>query len=228
MPTVLVVSSSDLTPVLGRTVLWRHDVERVFAPQLESAFDVARRLLPSLVVVNGCEPETLSLLERLRQAPATRRASVAVVARTLDFGDEDTLRRAGANLVLVGEVDPSLWDTRLEELLTVPRRKDVRIPVRFEVWSRVEPNAAPVEAMALNISVRGLLLETDELLDMGTRLDLAFTMPGQDEEQRAVGQVVREAASEESLRYGVELLILRGSARQRIVEFIESEREQEQ
>ncbi len=225
MPIVLLVSPTDLTPALGRTVLWRSDVERVFAPRADGAFDVARRLLPALVVVDAAEAAALALVERLRGTPETRRSSVAVVAQSLDRGAEEALRQAGANLVLVGEVDPTLWDSRLDELISVPRRRDLRIKVRFDVWSRIDPEASAVEAIGLNVSVRGLLLETEEPLDMGTRLDIAFTLPGQDAELRVVGQVVREAVTDGKPRCGVELLILRGDARRRIEEFVESERQ---
>ena len=34
---VLIISASDLSADLGRTVLWRHDIERAFAPDIERA-----------------------------------------------------------------------------------------------------------------------------------------------------------------------------------------------
>lgn len=224
MPKVLIVAAADLTPELGTTVLWGNGYERVFAPGTEAAFDLARALMPSMVVLDA--PDTraaVDLITRLRENPGTRRSSVLALSRSPDLADEETLRHAGANLVLAGEVDPTLWDARLEDLASVPRRREARIPVRFEVWSRLDPEAEPVEALALNISVHGMLLETDELLDFGTRLDLAFTLPGQDRECRVVGQVVREAAPEGRPRSGVEFLILLGDARDRIRVFIAGE-----
>jgi hypothetical protein len=104
----------------------------------------------------------------------------------------------------------------------MPARREARIPVRFEVWSRFEADDAPVEAVGLNISVRGMLLETHEPLDRGMQLDLSFWLPGQAEELHVVGRVVREAGeSETGFRTGVEFLILRGDARERIRAFIE-------
>jgi DNA-binding response OmpR family regulator len=224
MPKVLIVSSADLAPELGRTILWRSDIERIVCQGPAAALDTARQLLPSLVVLDGQDTEAArAFIGDLRRAPETRRSSVAVLSRAPHLEDEAELRRAGANLVLAGEVDPTLWDSRLEELLSVPQRKEVRLPVRFNVWSQSEPDEEPLEAVALNLSVRGLLLECEELLDIGTRLDLAFTLPGQAEPVRVVGQVVREAASNGRPRAGIEMLILRGDARDRIRAFIEAE-----
>jgi DNA-binding NarL/FixJ family response regulator len=227
MPKVLIVSATDLAPELGRSLLWRDDIERVFVPPLgEAAFQAARRLEPRLVVVDGADSAaTLELIRRLRADDATRTCSIAVLSRSPGLADEEGLRTAGANLILAGEAEPSLWDSRFEELLDVPRRLEMRIKVRFEVWSRFEPDTEPIEAIALNISLRGLLLETEEPLDIGTNLDLHFTLPGQEDELRAVGKVVREAqpSHEGRHRSGVELMILRGDTRQRLLAFTEAE-----
>ncbi len=226
MPKILIVSNVDLTRELGGTVLFRQDIERTFAPSPQAALAVASTVQPNLVLVASSEmAETQALISQLREQAGTRRSSVAVLWRsaTLSVGDEETLRGAGTNLVLVGQVDPSLWDGRIEELLQVPARREARIPVRFEVWSRFEADGEPVEAVGLNISVRGMLLETRDPLDRGMQLDLSFWPPQQAEELHVVGRVVREAGeSENGFHTGVEFLILRGNARERIRAFIET------
>ena len=228
MPRVLIVSSVDLTRELGGTVLFLQNIERTFAPDPAAALGLAGSIRPNLVVVDSADTATSrAFVEKLRKQPGTRRSSVAVLSRSasLSIGDEEALRSAGANLVLVGEVDAALWDGRIEDLLHVPARREARIPVRFEVWSRFEPGGASVEALALNISLRGMLLESAEPLDRGMKLDLSFTLPGQTDELHVVGQVVREAGEEETgFRSGVEFLILRGDARDHIRKFIETER----
>ena len=224
MPRVLIVAADDLTPELGRTVLWRSDIERVFAPSLARAFELTASRPPDLLLLDGGDREaTLAFVQRLRDMAGTRRASVAVLTRSVSAAEDEELRRAGANLVLGGHVDPNLWDARLEELLAVPRRREARIKVRFEVWSRFEPDSVPIEALALNISLRGMLLQTPEPVDIGTQLDLAFALPGAEEELRAVGQVVREGQPIEGRPCsGLEFLILRGDARANIRAFVEA------
>jgi hypothetical protein len=219
---VLIVSLHDLAPQLGRTVLWRSEVERVIAPP-QSALEVARRLAPRLLVLEASDvPLTVDMIRKLRQEPLTHHASVVVLLRTPER--PDALEGSGANLILTGEADPSLWDTRLEELLEVPPRRDLRIPVQLEVWSRLAPEGDVTEGLGLNISPRGMLLETDDALDIGTKVDLSFALPGRDDELRVVGQVVRDADGQARRpRCGVEFLILRGDARERIRAFSESQ-----
>ena len=76
--------------------------------------------------------EAVSFVRRMRQDPETRPTAIAVMTASLE--DQETLRRAGANVVLPGQVDPALWDSRLEELLSVPPRREARVPVRLQPW----------------------------------------------------------------------------------------------
>lgn len=224
-PRVLIVASTDLTPELGETLLWRAGIERVFSPSPAAAKEVIPSLKPRLVVVDAAdESATLRFVEELRADLATRHLSIAVLSRSRSLADEETLRNAGANAVLSGRVDPYLWDGRLEQLLEVPRRREARIPLLCEVWSQIGGGNEPrIEGWALNMSVAGVLIETEEPVDLGSKFDLAFTLPGVGDNVRAVGQVVREAGDAGGrYRSGVEFLILRGDARERIQAFIAS------
>jgi CheY-like chemotaxis protein len=223
MPRVLVVASTDLSPELGDTALWGSGVQRTFASQSEEGLQAARAERPNMVVLDGDDSLTaLSFVRRLRADPAARGASIAVLSRSSSLLDEEALRAAGANLVLSGRVDPSLWNRRLEILLNVPKRRDARFPVLVDSWSRFGPEVEPLPGWALNISVRGVLLETAEPLDLGTKLDLRFSLPSDGPEVRTMGQVVREGSPMgDRARAGVEFLILMGQARDRISWFVE-------
>jgi hypothetical protein len=220
-PRVLIVAARDLTPELGDTVLWRSGIDRVFSPNADAALETLPSLGARLVVVDAEDPAgALRLVEDLRQDPLTRQASVAVLGRDLTLREEDALRVAGANLVLSGKVDPSLWDSRLEELLHVPRRREVRVPVLCEAWSQI-PGESGVEGWALNLSLRGALIETEAPLDIGTSIELTLQLPGQGADVKVVARVVREAGSSEGRSWsGVEFLILRGDGRERLLRFI--------
>jgi CheY-like chemotaxis protein len=224
---VLVVAKTDLTPELGDTVLWRTGIERVFAPAPGAAREAIARLAPRLVVVDAIDAaSTCRFIEALRAEPATRALSVAVLSRDPALADEEALLGAGANAVFSGHLDPALWDGRLEQLLEVPPRREVRVRVLIEVWSQFGSGGEPpIEGWALNMSIRGALIETDQPFDLGSKLDLTFMLPGTGDEVRAVAQMVREAGEHEG-RYGngVEFLILRGDARARIEAFLASER----
>jgi PAS domain S-box-containing protein len=212
---------------LGATVLWRGDVHRVTVPDHASGFEAARALAPNLLVVDGSPPEeTAFFIRRVRGDQATRSTAIAVLSDSADLAlaDEELFRRAGANVVLTRPVEPRAWNSRLEELLRVPPRRATRIPVRLTVWSRHGPAEELVEGLALNLSVRGMLLQTPVRLEIGTKLDLSFQLPGEPDVHRLVGQTVRDAgALEGGHGSGVVFLVLRGDARERIAAFVEAE-----
>ncbi len=222
LPRIVIVSSVDLSPELCDTVLWRAGFERVSCPSPAQALDTILALGPQLAVVDASDAAAAcDLIRRLRSNDRTRTLSVAALSRSSSLEDEARLRGAGSNLVLSGHVDPYLWDGRLEALLCVPRRRELRLPVLFEVWSRFDAGASATQGWALNVSLKGALIETEELLDVGSKLDIAFALPGRAADLKALGQVVREMGEVGGRhRVGVEFLVLRGDARKRLAAFI--------
>src|SRR5688572_1904315 len=220
---ILIVGPDDLDAELGRTILWRGEIERVHAPDVDAGYEAARTVQPSLLIVDaGSHEEALAFVRRMRKDPVVRSTGIAVFSRAPTVREEEALRLAGANVVLSGEVDPVLWDRRLEEILNVPSRRDARIPVRFKVWSRLVAAPDPVEAVALNISVHGMLMETLLSLEVGMKLDLRFQLPEQAGEIGVVGEVVRRAGTVEGRpRAGVRFLVRRQDARERIQAFVD-------
>lgn len=223
MPRVIFLSSQDPFGELGPTVLYRSDVERAVVADPGAVVATARARLPNLVLIKD-QPLAAAerLVRELKQTPETRRASVVVLVRGDENGAEMALRRAGASLVLTPPVEPLLWDDRLEELFSEPRRRDLTIPARFVIWP---PHSLeiPQPATALNLSVRGALLETDRELDVGATVEVSLDLPEAGEAD-VVGQIVRDAeAAAGQRRYGVDFIILRGQSRARIEAFVESE-----
>jgi len=223
MPKVLFVAAQDPSVDLGATVLFRSSVERVSTDDIEGAIPLARAKLPNLILIKDQLPQACErLIRQLKESPETRRASIVVVLRGDANGAEMPLRRAGASLVLTAPVDPLLWDDRLEELLSEPRRREIRLPTSFVVWPGVKETRR--EAIAVNLSVRGMLLETEAPLETGATLEVSFEVPDSPSAVEVVGQVVREAGTvEDKRRYGVDFIILRGPARSAIEAFVESE-----
>jgi hypothetical protein len=220
-PRVLIVAARDLSGQLGGTALWRAGIERVFCADPAAALETLPNLGARLVVLDSDDAAAaLRFVDCVRRDPLTRTLSIVVLDRALSLKDEDALRDAGANLVLSGRVDPGLWDARLEELLHVPRRREVRVPVLCEAWSEIRGGGAR-EGWALNLSVRGALLETEAPLDVGSSLDVKLQLPGLGSDVLAVARVVREAgASRGRCWSGIEFLILRGDGRERLQRFI--------
>ena len=166
-------------------------------------------------------------MRELRRSEVTRPTAIVWLNRTDPPDVETELAVAGANAVIPLPVDPFLWDRRLEELLSVPARRNQRFPVRLRDWSRFVSGADEDEGSVVNIGARGVLLESRARArardEGGPR---PSTSPATASPVAVVGQVVRLAGEEGGLfRVGVEFLVYRGDARERIAAFVEAEAE---
>ena len=218
MPKVLIISTTDLRNYLAGPSFGAPTSRGPSPPDLAAGIEAMRSLIPSLVVIDGGLPDAPGAIRQLREDPDTRPAAIVAVSRQPGQADAELLRAAGANVVVPAQADPLLWDACLDELLKVPRRREARIPVRLETWSRVADGGDIVEGSALNISVNGILFESPIALEIGLKLDLRFRIPGHDGELQALGEVVRQ---DDRPRSGIKFLVLRGNAREVIRAFVE-------
>src|SRR5436190_3557148 len=118
MVSALICTHADLEPDLGRTMLWRHDVDRHVVGRLEEARMMALAARPSIVVVDRELPWAGRLVSALREDPSTRGLSIVVVARGDFEPSEVELLESGANAILRLPVDED-GDRRLERLVSV-------------------------------------------------------------------------------------------------------------
>jgi diguanylate cyclase (GGDEF)-like protein/PAS domain S-box-containing protein len=221
---VLVVGSDSLSGELSPTVLGRPDVDRMFVQDSAAALAAAAGAHATLVVADLPRTEAISLVRGLRSDPRTRPCAIVWLNRSGRADEEADLMRAGANAVIAPPIDPFLWDRRLEELLSVPPRRAARIPVRLRDWSQFVRGRDEAEAVVLNIGARGVLLEIARPLELGGKVGLSFELPGDPAEVAVVGQVVRVGPGGDELYHaGIEFLVYRADARERIAQFVEAE-----
>jgi CheY-like chemotaxis protein len=201
MPVVLFATPKPL-PIedLEGTVLSRQGVQRYSAQDLEEAQMMALAAPPDLVLIDRDLPRAEELILMLRAEDLTRDASLAVFARGEFEPSEVALLEAGANALLRLPVDPE-WDLRLIRLMTVPLRRDARFPVHLRLSDPLRDSAAAV-GLALNLSLHGMLIESQAPIGVNERLGFAFRLRQEDREKiSGQGRVVRQAGP---LQYGVE------------------------
>jgi diguanylate cyclase (GGDEF)-like protein/PAS domain S-box-containing protein len=221
---VLIVGPESLSGVLGPTVLGRPDIDRVHVAEPALAVESVEKARPHMIVIDLPSAQAASLVRELRGGEVTRPSAIVWLNRTESPDAETELAVAGANAVIPLPVDPFIWDRRLDELLSVPVRRQRRFPVRLRDWSRFVSDIDEDQGAVINIGTRGVLLESRRELELGTKVGLALELPGQSEPAAVVGQVVRMAGEENGLhRAGIEFLVYRGDARDRIAAFVESE-----
>ena len=202
---------------LGETVLWRNNVDRRQAGTLEEAEAHAAAERPDLIVVDGRMPEAAAFVIGLRSQPATHTVSIVAIGHD-DLGSSDLeLLQSGANAILHLPSNPE-WDDRLYRLIHVPVRRATRFKVHLQMDAWFGPEGASFAGQGLNLSVSGMLLAVDRLLQVGDDLHFAFQLPNLPGIIEGSGTVARLAGAKE---YGLELTHVKGDGRQRIRTFVE-------
>jgi hypothetical protein len=214
MAVALLCSEADLEPELQATALCREAIQLERARDREEARRKAVDARPSVVLVDRDLEWALALVRELRQHAATRRLSLAILARD-DFDPvEVELLEVGANGVLRLPPDAN-WDARLQRLIDVPMRRVARFPVRLEMEARTGVRESA--ATAVNLSVNGMLMECPVKLRVGTDVDLRLALPEEPEPVVGTAQVVRIAGRN---RYGLEFYGLEGEGTERVRHFV--------
>jgi CheY-like chemotaxis protein len=220
MPAVLICSPSSLDEGLRPTCLWRDGTERHYASQAEEARRLVLTLRPRLVVVDRDLPGAVALVRALRHDSSTRQLSIAVVVRGQFDSIEVDLLEAGANAILRFPASPE-WDERLTRLLQVAARRDGRFSARFAVHAYAGLAGGSGQAVALNLSVNGVLLECPFPFAVGDELSLELELAESGKGVAATGRVVREAGVG---RFGIDFSHLEGEVVQEIRRFVASTR----
>ena len=197
---------------LGRTLLWRRDVNRQVVTALGAA-RAAIRERPSLVFFQRDVPWAAGFIREVREDDATKATSIAVYAPGEVDPVEMELLSAGANAVLRLPATRD-WDKRLARLLQVPPRQAVRVPVFVEVES--DGAVRTTLGTSVNLSENGVLIQA-QALDIGSELGFAFRLPGVQEPVRGRARVVRVAADDS---FGLEFSDISGESLQVIRAFV--------
>jgi DNA-binding response OmpR family regulator len=217
MVSALICTHSDLATDLAATPLWRADVERHTASRLDEAHMMAVAARPRIVVVDSALPWAGRLVSGLREDPGTRALSIVVVARGDFDPSEVELLESGANAIVrlpVGEDAGA----RLQRLMNVPARRRARFSVYFKVDATASEAVEPEPALALNLSLNGMLMETSGPLSLGQDLTLHFRLSDDDAPAQARGRVVRLAGPHQ---YGVEFTELKAEARGHVQRYLD-------
>jgi hypothetical protein len=195
---------------------------RSVVADLGGALEAARAAAPKVVLVDAADPfPVLRLVEQLRADDRTRSAGIAV---QIEGGAAvaAALRKAGANVVYDRAVDAVTCERRVQELLRVPRRREIACRIWFA--SRAE-SGRWFAGRAVNISVHGMLIESRRPVAEGTILDVSLALPEEDDRLGMVGQVVRTdgLAAGGRRRHALKFLVLKGDAQERITALVEEE-----
>ncbi len=146
----------------------------------------------------------LNLCAAIRRDVRLKKVSIVVTGGRRGEDGADCLT-AGANAFIPAPLDPVALFSKVSELLLVPQRKDMRVLLRASVTG--QEGDGSFFAASQNISISGMMLETDRSLALGDRLTCSFNVAHS--EIRASCMIVRgDPASSGRRRYGVNFLNL--------------------
>jgi hypothetical protein len=234
LPTLLLAVPDDAQARLQTTLFWRADMRRTVTSP-EELFTVARTISPDLIVLTdavGLE-RVQELAEQLRREPVTHDSIVIVLSD--DVAMQGALEGSSVSLVLpwtFGELgDQAPWHQRLEELLNLRERGETRVLADFPAQAVISAAGAPpqrAEVSSLNLSSRGMLLETHEPLPRGARIELSFRLPkagASGPEVAVIGEIVRTAETADGRKFaGIHFTVVRKDARLAIRDFLREQR----
>lgn len=144
------------------------------------------------------------LCSAIRSDESLKHVSIIMVCD----GTPDSLaqwQEARVNGVVPKPLDPVLLFSKISELLVVPQRQDLRLLLHVTVSG--QEGGTPFLGISENISISGMLLETDQVLTQGDRIGFTIEIAGRKIVAQFLVMRVDKAASGK-FRYGVKFLSL--------------------
>ncbi len=180
IPKVLLVDDVNMFLELQKMFLKLSPVHILTAKNGLEALDVAKREGPSLVfldlhmpVMGGAE-----CCSRIKADPQLKNLPVVMITSEGKTEDRELCIKAGCNAFLTKPLDRTLYLETVRKYLPSIDRKEPRIPCKTRVKFRAF--GVSLSADILNISVNGVYIVAAYEVQMGTMLELVFSLPGEE------------------------------------------------
>jgi len=219
MKKILLVNASRYFIDEGKSLLDRKDFQVFMAPTVMQALQIHREERVNLIVTDLHMPEMGGdvLCTRIRQETDVRTVSVILVCHDVPE-DLEKAARCGANVILKKPFSARSLLEQVEKLLAICIRRGYRVLLRAKVKGAIEDGV--FFCTSQNVSVSGILIETDRDLKPGDIINCSFYLPGA-AHIVADGEVARiERQVDGKNHCGVRFLELSLTDRQEIEKFI--------
>jgi len=134
--------------------------------------------------------------------------------------DVDRSSNCGANTVLTMPLSPEVLSNLVFNLLNIPRREAYRVLINVLVSGKHDNKS--FLCSSVNISCSGILIETDNKLDLGDNVSCSFFLPGVKNKITVNGTIVRVNNKNDIDEYGIKFAHLNYEGRTSIEAFIQS------
>ncbi len=221
MKKILVVSTSDSFVERNSTLLRRSEFRIFSASDSSQALAAIKEQGTELVLVDihldDMEGETFCGVVRSE----TGFGPIKIILVCKDEPEEYTrLRDSGADALIAKPIKPLQLVKTVGQFLTIHMVRSRRVSLRVKVASKKE--SVEFYCMSHNISISGMLIETEYFLEVGGIIQCFFTIPGSIQVETE-GEVVRTARTLDGAhQYGIQFISLDSYYRKEIDKYIAS------
>ncbi len=189
--TVLLVDDVKLFLRLEETFFQRAGCLVLTADSGKNAIRIARERRPDLILLDYLMPDFRGdqVCRELKSDQQTSSIPVIIVSTSTKKEDIDACFQAGCSDYLTKPINPETVLARAAQFLGVPQRLHRRLAVNF----RVEGEAPPLTftGFSRNISQSGILVESDQKMELGQRLRLWLPIFNDLATKEVDGEIVR-------------------------------------
>lgn len=194
-----------VVPVLDRQNL---EIEPVDTPEEAVSRAIAE---PYALVIFDAEPSEKTLEEMvssLRAAPsASRDCSLLVITEPSKAQAARDLIGNGVNRVMYLDDPQKLFEQQVADLLSIAPRANVRFAARL--YTSLHDGEEEVFGQTSNVSVTGMLIQTQTLPELGQRVVFEIMLEGATERVTGLAEIVRHALPDRGGVVGVGVRFLK-------------------
>jgi len=152
----------------------------------------------------------------IRNSDALKKVSIIIICDN-DKSEISRCQACGANAFITNPVDYKEVFRNIKKFLYVAERNDLRII--FQVFIKGEQNDRFFFANTENISISGILLQTDEVIEKGERATCSFFLDN--DLITLKGKIMRVLEKENNqFNYGIQFININLSTQKKLEEFI--------
>ena len=201
----IIIAHNLLDDIGGSNTIFKRSGITVFpASCSEEILDLHRAKRADLIITDAALPVMggAKLCSRIRGDAELKYVSIIVVGDETEVSENSLshCKEAGANVVIQRPLEPGMLLWQASQQLVIPIRKDMRVLLRVSIKDL--EGSTPFFARSHNISISGMLLETDRVLNLGDRLTCAFNIAHSEITLTCTVERIETAASKRN-QYGV-------------------------
>lgn len=208
--------------VSGENILSRANIQILTASSSDEILSIHKSEKADLIVIDLDMPDMPGdeFCSLLRKEPEPNPVKVLIATEPKETAIKRA-ERCGANTYITKPINSALFFTKIASLIDVQTRKAYRMPVKVTVAGEI--GNIKITASTINISSTGILIESEQPLNIRDIVNCSFLLPGT-LAISVTGEVVRilKKPAGSIYQYGINFTSI-SEAAQRIIEgFVKS------